>query len=54
MTDEELTEIYKSANNVTAPGKYPPITTKFIFAAMRKCYELGLVEKEKQNEKDCS
>lgn len=54
MTDAELTEIYKSANNVTEPGKHPPITTQFIFAAMRKCYDLGLAEKEKQNEKDHS
>lgn len=53
MTDAELTEIYKSANNI-GEGKNPPISTKFIFAAMRKCYELGLATKEKQNEKDHS
>jgi len=46
MTDEELTAIYKDANNIPE-GKNPSISTKFIFAAMRKCYELGKAEKEK-------
>lgn len=34
LTDEDLTAIYKRANNI-GDGKNPPISTKFIFAAMR-------------------
>ena len=40
LTDDQLTEIYKSANNI-GEGKNPPISTKFIFAAMRAAYKLG-------------
>lgn len=40
LTDDQLTEIYKAANNVSE-GKNPPISTKFIFAAMRASYMIG-------------
>ena len=33
-TNQELTEIYNRANNITE-GKRPPISTEKIFAAMR-------------------
>lgn len=45
ITDKELTEIYKSANGISE-GKNPPISTKFIFAAMREMRRLALLEKE--------
>jgi hypothetical protein len=41
LTDERLTQIYNTANNI-ADGKRPPITTQRIFAAMRLVEKLTL------------
>ena len=43
MTDQELTAIYKRANGI-GEGKNPPISTKFIFAAMRESAKEALAQ----------
>lgn len=49
LSDDELTNIYKMANNIQIGGKNPPISTKFIFEAMRACYTLGRNEATPEN-----